>query len=75
MGLLFLPKFAYELHKLIKRTIAKRKKKKFFKRNGGLLLKQHEATKEGLVDKTILFTSKELETATDHFNENRILGR
>ncbi|KAJ0464556.1 putative protein kinase RLK-Pelle-WAK family [Helianthus annuus] len=74
MGLLFLAKFIYEMHKLIKKTIAKRKKEKFFKRNGGLLLKQQEATKEGLVDKTILFTSEELETATDHFNENRILG-
>ncbi|KAJ0703999.1 putative protein kinase RLK-Pelle-WAK family [Helianthus annuus] len=75
MGLLFLAKFIYEMHKLIKKTIAKRQKEKFFKHNGGLLLKQQEATKDGLVDKTILFTSKELETATDHFNENRILGR
>ncbi|KAJ0704004.1 putative protein kinase RLK-Pelle-WAK family [Helianthus annuus] len=75
MRLLFLAKFIYEMHKLIKRTIAKRKKEKFFKRNGGLLLKQQEANKEGLVDKTILFTSEELEKATDHFNENRILGR
>ncbi|KAD7478344.1 hypothetical protein E3N88_01480 [Mikania micrantha] len=75
MGLLFLPKFSYELHKLIKKTIAKKRKEKFFKRNGGLLLKQQEATKDGLVDKTILFTSKELEIATDHFNENRIIGR
>ncbi|KAD7478346.1 hypothetical protein E3N88_01482 [Mikania micrantha] len=75
MGLLFLAKFIYELHKLIKKTIAKRQKEKFFKRNGGLLFKQQEATKEGLVDTTILFTSNELETATDHFNENRIIGR
>lgn len=27
----------------------------------------------GVVYKTILFTSKELEKATNHFNENRIL--
>ncbi|KAI7745737.1 hypothetical protein M8C21_009338, partial [Ambrosia artemisiifolia] len=46
MGLLFLAKFIYELHKLIKKTIAKRQKQKFFKRNGGLLLKQQQATKE-----------------------------
>ncbi|GKF00555.1 kinase RLK-Pelle-WAK family protein [Tanacetum coccineum] len=47
----------------------------FFERNGGLLLTQQEASNEGLVDKTKLFTSDELEKATDHFNENRILGR
>ncbi|GJZ63020.1 wall-associated receptor kinase-like protein 2 [Tanacetum coccineum] len=41
----------------------------------GLLLTQQEASNEGLVDKTKLFTSDELEKATDHFNENRILGR
>ncbi|GKF49167.1 wall-associated receptor kinase-like protein 2, partial [Tanacetum coccineum] len=28
-----------------------------------------------LVDKTILFTSRELEKATDNFNDNRVLGR
>lgn len=30
---------------------------------------------EGLVEKTKLFTARELEKATDKFNENRILGR
>nr|XP_043631072.1 wall-associated receptor kinase-like 1 [Erigeron canadensis] len=75
IGLLILAVFSYSLHNIIKKTIDKRRKKKFFKRNGGLLLKQQQATYTGLVDKTILFTSKELDRATDHFNENRILGR
>ncbi|CAI9271227.1 unnamed protein product [Lactuca saligna] len=72
MGLLFLMVIGYALYKIIKKTKAKRRKQRFFKRNGGLLLKQQQATD---VDETILFTSKELEKATDHFNENRILGR
>ncbi|CAI9271226.1 unnamed protein product [Lactuca saligna] len=72
MGLLFLMVIGYALYKIIKKLKAKRRKQRFFKRNGGLLLKQQQATD---VDETILFTSKELEKATDHFNENRILGR
>ncbi|CAI9271229.1 unnamed protein product [Lactuca saligna] len=72
MGLLFLMVIGYALYKIIKKTKSKRRKQRFFKRNGGLLLKQQQATD---VDETILFTSKELEKATDHFNENRILGR
>lgn len=47
----------------------------FFKRNGGLLLQQQLSSNEGIIDKAKLFTAKELEKATDHFNENRILGR
>lgn len=47
----------------------------FFKRNGGLLLQQQLSSNEGTIDKGKLFTAKELEKATDHFNENRILGR
>ncbi|XP_023738310.1 wall-associated receptor kinase-like 1 [Lactuca sativa] len=72
MGLLFLMVMGYALYKIIKKTKAKRRKQRFFKRNGGLLLKQQQAID---VEETILFTSKELEKATDRFNENRILGR
>ncbi|KAL4578546.1 hypothetical protein LXL04_014670 [Taraxacum kok-saghyz] len=74
-GLLFLMVASYALYKIIKKTKAKRRKQRFFKRNGDLLLKQQQETDVGLVDKTILFTTNELEKATDHFNENRILGR
>ncbi|XP_051146182.1 wall-associated receptor kinase-like 5 [Andrographis paniculata] len=47
----------------------------YYKRNGGLLLEQHLASTENGLEKTKLFTSKELTLATDHYNENRILGR
>nr|GEY89418.1 wall-associated receptor kinase-like 2 [Tanacetum cinerariifolium] len=62
-------------YKAIQKAKNKRQRRIFFERNGGLLLKQQEASNEGLVNKTKLFTSDELEKATDHFNENRILGR
>nr|XP_043631073.1 wall-associated receptor kinase-like 1 [Erigeron canadensis] len=74
IGLFILVVFICSLNNIIKKTIDKRRRKKFFKRNGGLLLKQQETTDTGLVDRTILFTSKELDKATDHFSENRILG-
>nr|XP_043631076.1 wall-associated receptor kinase-like 1 [Erigeron canadensis] len=75
IGLLILSVFIYSVDNLVENPIAKRRKKKYFKRNGGLLLKQQESTDTGSVDKTILFTSNELDKATDHFHENRILGR
>ncbi|KAJ0463692.1 putative protein kinase RLK-Pelle-WAK family [Helianthus annuus] len=75
MGVLFLVVISYILYKVIKKTKLRRQRKRFFKRNGGLVLKQLEEADPSLVDKTIHFTSRELEKATDNFNENRILGR
>ncbi|KAM0038308.1 putative protein kinase RLK-Pelle-WAK family [Helianthus debilis subsp. tardiflorus] len=75
MGIVFLIATSSVLYKVIKKTKERRRRKRFFKRNGGLLLKQQEEADPSLVDKTMLFTSRELEKATDNFNENRILGR
>jgi serine/threonine protein kinase len=60
---------------VIKRRKKMKLKKKFFKRNGGLLLQQQLSSSENNVQKTKLFNSKELENATDRFNENRVLGK
>nr|XP_043631122.1 wall-associated receptor kinase-like 2 [Erigeron canadensis] len=75
MGVVFLVVISYAMYKLIRKTKDKRQRKKFFKRNGGILLKQQAEAHPSLVDKTILFTSRELSKATDNFNENRVLGR
>ncbi|KAD7478300.1 hypothetical protein E3N88_01436 [Mikania micrantha] len=74
-GALFLVTAIYALYQWIKKTNERRQRKRFFKRNGGILLKQQQEADPTLVGKTILFTSQELEKATDNFNENRILGR
>ncbi|KAD7478385.1 hypothetical protein E3N88_01521 [Mikania micrantha] len=75
-SLLGLIAIIYTLYKVIRKTITKRQRKSVFKRiNGGLLLKQQEEIDPSLVNKTILFTSRELAKATDNFNENRVLGR
>ncbi|XP_034922250.1 wall-associated receptor kinase-like 8 [Populus alba] len=63
------------LYKLARKRKHKELKRKFFKRNGGLLLQQQLSSNHVSVQKTKIFTSKELERATDRFNENRILGQ
>nr|POE96579.1 wall-associated receptor kinase-like 2 [Quercus suber] len=65
----------WRLYKVIKKRNKIKLKQKFFKRNGGLLLQQQLSSNENNVQKTKLFNSKELENATNHFNENRILGK
>ncbi|EOA39885.1 hypothetical protein CARUB_v10008562mg [Capsella rubella] len=50
------------------------RRKRFFERNGGLLLQQQLASKEGYVEKTIVFRSTELEKATETFSLSRVLG-
>lgn len=62
-------------YKLIKKRNKVKKKKHFFKRNGGLVLEKQLASSQGNVDKTNVFTSKELERATDRFNANRVIGQ
>ncbi|CAH8389014.1 unnamed protein product [Eruca vesicaria subsp. sativa] len=57
-----------------KRKAAKQKRK-FFKRNGGLLLQQQTHFLQGSVNRTKLFSSGDLEKATDKFNASRILGQ
>lgn len=65
----------YGLFHVIRRWIQIKRKAKFFKRNGGLLLQQQVTTSDNKVDKTKVFSVDELDKATDSFNANRILGR
>ena len=61
---------------MVKKRKNIKRKEKFFKRNGGLLLQQQLSSSEVTVEKTTkLFSSKDLEKATDNFNVNRILGQ
>lgn len=65
----------YSSYKYSEKKIKNKAKKNFFKTNGGLLLKQQLSSTQGNIGKTRIFTLKELETATDCFNENGILGK
>nr|KJB33573.1 hypothetical protein B456_006G018800 [Gossypium raimondii] len=75
IGTLFLLLATWSMYKVLKRKQKIMLKQKYFKRNGGLLLQQHLSGNEGNVEKIKLFTSKEMEKATNHYNENRILGQ
>ncbi|MBA0844723.1 hypothetical protein Goarm_023046, partial [Gossypium armourianum] len=75
IGTIFALLCIWRLFKALERRNDIKLKQKYFKRNGGLLLQQQLSSNEGNVEKIKLFASKELEKATDHYNENRILGR
>ena len=65
----------YWLYRFGKRIKAVKQKAKYFKRNGGLLLQQQISSRDGVVDKTTIFTLSELEKGTNNFSEDRILGQ
>ncbi|KAG8379784.1 hypothetical protein BUALT_Bualt07G0125400 [Buddleja alternifolia] len=75
VGALILVLGAWGCTKAIRKRIKTKRKHKFFERNGGLLLEQQLSSSDNGLEKTKLFSSKELAQATDHYNENRILGR
>ncbi|KAK9936944.1 hypothetical protein M0R45_013763 [Rubus argutus] len=49
-------------------------KEKYFKENGGFLLLQQLANHGGSVETTKIFTTEELEKATNNYHESRVLG-
>ncbi|KAL8504871.1 hypothetical protein ACS0TY_016163 [Phlomoides rotata] len=59
----------------IKRRNLVRMREKFFRQNGGLLLKQQKSYIEGGVESTKIFSAEELEKATNRYAEDRVLGR
>ena len=73
-GALFLLTITLVLFNVIKKRSETKLKKKFFKKNGGLLLQQQLSSNENNIQNIKLFNLKELEKATDHFSENRIVS-
>ncbi|KAB5514801.1 hypothetical protein DKX38_028707 [Salix brachista] len=63
------------VYKVFKRKRGEKLKRKYFKRNGGLLLQEQLSSGEVNVEKIKMFPSKELDKATDHYNANRTLGQ
>ncbi|KAF8405751.1 hypothetical protein HHK36_007828 [Tetracentron sinense] len=75
VGLLFILLVSLWLYRIVKKKRnTKLKQKLLIKQNGGLLLQQQMSSEdEGSVEQTKIFTTRELEKATDNYNENRIL--
>ncbi|XP_034675318.1 wall-associated receptor kinase-like 8 isoform X2 [Vitis riparia] len=75
LGFLLALSGLFRLYLLVHEQNSIKLKRKFFKRNGGLLLEQQISSDKGKLEKIKIFTSEELEKATDHYNDNRILGQ
>ncbi|XP_020230764.1 wall-associated receptor kinase-like 8 [Cajanus cajan] len=75
LGSIILLIVLWRLYKVVRKKIVKKRKERFFKRNGGLLLEQRLSSGEVNVDKVKLFSLKDLTKATDHFNVSRVLGK
>ncbi|OVA10619.1 Protein kinase domain [Macleaya cordata] len=76
LGLLFLIVGSSWLYLSIRKRNQIKLKEKFFEQNGGLLLKQQISSYEASgVESTKIFTAKELELATNNYDESRIVGR
>ncbi|XP_042486577.1 putative wall-associated receptor kinase-like 16 [Macadamia integrifolia] len=50
-------------------------KQKFFRQNGGFLLKQQLSSSEGPVEPAKIFTAEELKKASNNYAQSQILGR
>uniref|UniRef100_A0A3N7H038 Protein kinase domain-containing protein n=3 Tax=Populus trichocarpa TaxID=3694 RepID=A0A3N7H038_POPTR len=75
VGVLLLLIGGWWLYKIMEKRKSIKLKQKFFRQNGGLLLQQQLSSSDQGISKTKVFSSEELETATDGFNVNRILGQ
>ena len=75
IGFLLLVAGIYWLYQFLRKKKIIQLKKKFFKSNGGLLLQQQISSDKGKLEKLKIFSSEELEKATDYYNDDRILGK
>lgn len=62
-------------YKIFRKSRMNKRKEKYFKQNGGMLLQRRSLNGDVSFDKTKLFSSRDLEKATDRFNVNRVLGK
>ncbi|XP_020152013.1 wall-associated receptor kinase 17 [Aegilops tauschii subsp. strangulata] len=70
--LLLLLVFSFWTHCLVKRRKLAKKRQRYFMQNGGVLLKQQMLSRKAPLR---IFTSGELDKATNKFSDNNIVGR
>ncbi|XVF83087.1 hypothetical protein PTKIN_Ptkin16aG0104400 [Pterospermum kingtungense] len=74
-GLLFLLLLVPSAYICIRRRKLIKLKEKFFEQNGGLLLQQQIACREGSGEPSKIFAAQELAKATDNYAESRVIGQ
>ncbi|KAI4323919.1 hypothetical protein L6164_023492 [Bauhinia variegata] len=75
LGFILLLLGMWWLYKLVRKKQIEKRKEKNFKENGGLFLQKRLSSGEINVEKTKLFSLRDLEKATDNFNVSRVLGK
>nr|CAE04509.1 OSJNBb0059K02.19 [Oryza sativa Japonica Group] len=73
-GLLFSLLGVAKITNKIKQRRAKKLRRKFFKKNHGLLLQQLISSNKDIAERMKIFSLEELDQATNKFDQNRILG-
>ncbi|KAL2941648.1 Wall-associated receptor kinase-like 2 [Bienertia sinuspersici] len=75
LGTILLILSGWGFYALIRKRMIIKQKARHFEQNGGLILRQQMSYDESVVSRLKIFTANELDRATDHFNEDRILGK
>ena len=60
---------------VIKKRRLVKLKEKYFRKNGGLILRQQLSSEEGSSETFKIFTAKELKKATSYYDESKIIGK
>ncbi|XP_029120048.1 wall-associated receptor kinase 2 [Elaeis guineensis] len=75
LGILLLLGSSVLIWRKLKQRNVRKRKKKFFHQNRGLLLQQLVSSDETLVERMKIFTLEELEQATNKFDSARVVGK
>uniref|UniRef100_A0A8R7TPE7 Protein kinase domain-containing protein n=1 Tax=Triticum urartu TaxID=4572 RepID=A0A8R7TPE7_TRIUA len=74
-GILFLAVFVAILTRRWNRAIQKRSRKRYFRKNKGILLEHIISSDKSANDGTKIFSLEDLEKATNNFDQARVVGR
>ena len=74
-GLLFLAAIAVILNRRWKKGVQKRLRRRYFRKNKGILLEQLISSDQNASDSTKIFSLAKLEKATNNFDQARVVGR
>ncbi|KAM3391553.1 hypothetical protein ACQJBY_012941 [Aegilops geniculata] len=74
-GILFLAVFVAILIRRWNRAIQRRLRKRYFRKNKGILLEQLISSDKSANDGTKIFSLEDLENATNNFDQARVVGR